>query len=508
MRVGPQFLIAIRLLSTTKNLQGRLSITSSGQQLNVYCHGDQVLFMDTSQQFPVSWLQATDNAAISGELQAASAPDARIRAFQAVASNPNLLSQFRNACQKILVDFFLGEIQECRLKQENIGTSTTVLTLPEAFFAASLPFQRSISPDEMLPVPEIVFRQSPDFLARSAAIRLQPAEGYLLSRLEQPCTVNDIVSTVPGEEADTKRSLLKLWAFGLLDSPTLNQMVPRVEVMKVAPGGAPPKATKTPSRVAEDSPERLAPMVHETYLSLSKKDFYSLLNVTNRAEMPEIKAAYYTLARKFHPDRFYGVEDPVLKEKVDVIFSAVNVAYETLKSTKRRTEYDTVPLEKRAIGVTVLNSETKQTKLTQETITKVAEEHFRQAQKAYDEGNYYQAVQFLRSATQIADNVAKYWRQLGIALSRNPQWRKEAEDSFSRALELEPKNPENHLYLGFLYKNSGLKLRARKHFVACRELDPLSEVANREIRLLDAPEEEKEPPQAKKGLLGNIFKKK
>ncbi|HSE39465.1 MAG TPA: hypothetical protein VLH08_01760, partial [Acidobacteriota bacterium] len=145
--------------------------------------------------------------------------------------------------------------------------------------------------------------------------------------------------------------------------------------------------------------------------------------------------------------------------------------------------------------------------LTKEAQMKTADDYAKRAQKAYDEGNNYQAVQYLKSATQIAPDVPAYWRQLGISLSRNPQWRKEAEDSFTKAAELEPKNPENHLYMGFLYKNAGLKLRARKHFASCLQLDPKNEIANRELHAIDSSEPDPDTP-SKKGLLGGIFKKK
>ena len=207
-----------------------------------------------------------------------------------------------------------------------------------------------------------------------------------------------------------------------------------------------------------------------------------MLGITPRADLAEIKIAYYGLARKFHPDRFYGMEDNVLKEKVDVIFSTINGAYETLKNGKKRLQYDSTSSDLRTISVGPLSSEIKSAgPLGREAQLKGAEEHAKKAKAAYNQGLNYEAVQYLKSATEIAPEVASYWQQLGIALSRNPQWRKEAEDAFNKATELDPKNPENHLYMGFLYKNAGLKLRARKHFVSCLQMDPKNEIALREL---------------------------
>jgi tetratricopeptide (TPR) repeat protein len=336
---------------------------------------------------------------------------------------------------------------------------------------------------------------------------------------------------VPGDEVSTRKALLTLWAFGVVDSQVLDQLVPKVEAPKVeaakvestkveaAPAEAPkaevpkekPKPKIDEKSVRGESIADLKHIIEQAYYGLNRQDYYSVLGITPRADLSEIKIAYYGLARKYHPDRFYGMEDYVLKEKVDVIFSTINGAYETLKNAKKRSEYDSASSDLRSISVGPLSSESKSAgPLGREAQLKAAEEHAKKAQAAYDKGNNYEAVQYLKSATQIAPEVAKYWQQLGISLSRNPQWRKEAEDSFNKAAELDPKNPENHLYMGFLYKNAGLKLRARKHFVSCLQMDPKNEIALREVAAIDAsPATEPESPGAKKGgLLGGIFKQK
>ncbi len=188
---------------------------------------------------------------------------------------------------------------------------------------------------------------------------------------------------------------------------------------------------------------------------------------------------------------------------MDIIFSAINVAYETLKNNKTRQQYDNASFEEKRIGTATIHSETTGSPKTNSL--RVAEDYFKQAQKAYAAKNFYEAVQFLRSATQISPETGKYWRQLGIALSKKEQWRKEAEDSFIRAVELEPGNAENHLYLAFLYKNSGLRLRARKSFLNVLDADPTNEVAKLELREID---EEEKLTQRKNSLLGGIFNKK
>lgn len=63
------------------------------------------------------------------------------------------------------------------------------------------------------------------------------------------------------------------------------------------------------------------------------KDYYDILGVNNDASAAEIKAAYRKLARKYHPD--------VSKEEdAEQHFKEVSEAYEVLKDSEKRAEYD------------------------------------------------------------------------------------------------------------------------------------------------------------------------
>ena len=66
---------------------------------------------------------------------------------------------------------------------------------------------------------------------------------------------------------------------------------------------------------------------------MAKRNYYEILGVDENAALDTIKKAYRKLVRKYHPD--------VSKEPDAVQKTAeVNEAYETLKDTQKRTEYD------------------------------------------------------------------------------------------------------------------------------------------------------------------------
>ncbi len=527
MKAGSQFLIALRLLNIVP-IGARLTIISQRDQLQLYSKGHLVQFIETTSMFPGSFLNKMGMQDAVKAFPLAKDVNEKIDLLRPITSDETQLKSFIDEVRKQLTDFFQVEINTCRLKLENFNESPSLLDFTKLFYEYAAPFVQNLPLEELLPNPQIPFKRATDFMNRTNRIRISAVEGYLMSRLEQPHTLAQIVSMVPGDEVTTKKALLTLWAFGVVDSQVLDQLVPKVESPKVdAPKVETSKAQSVETQKSEVPKEKPKPkpeeksargesildlkqIIEQAYYGLNRQDFYSVLGITPKADLAEIKIAYYGLARKFHPDRFYGMEDNLLKEKVDVIFSTINGAYETLKNAKKRSDYDSTSSDLRSISVGPLSSESKSAgPLGRDAQLKAAEEHAKKAQAAYDKGNNYEAVQYLKSATQIAPEVAKYWQQLGISLSRNPQWRKEAEDSFNKASELDPKNPENHLYMGFLYKNAGLKLRARKHFVSCLQMDPKNEIALRELAAIDgSPAAEPESPGAKKGLLGGLFKQK
>ncbi|MCG3172122.1 MAG: Chaperone protein DnaJ [Myxococcota bacterium] len=112
------------------------------------------------------------------------------------------------------------------------------------------------------------------------------------------------------------------------------------------PGTTPVKRVLTRSMPAvtdpgagqpSQTPEDLAKLIDEKMADLDTSHYFDVMEVPVDATEAEIKKAYFTLAKIFHPDRI-GRAAPDVQQKVNRIFTRVNEAYAVLIDPKKRVE--------------------------------------------------------------------------------------------------------------------------------------------------------------------------
>jgi curved DNA-binding protein CbpA len=106
---------------------------------------------------------------------------------------------------------------------------------------------------------------------------------------------------------------------------------------RAAPGGAPPHAAGTAPPTTADAALRsallaIAPRAKE-------RNLFARLGLTEGAGREEVKQAYLSLAKGFHPDRFASAALADVQETVKEFFTAVNEAYEVLADDRKRAQY-------------------------------------------------------------------------------------------------------------------------------------------------------------------------
>jgi curved DNA-binding protein CbpA len=332
---------------------------------------------------------------------------------------------------------------------------------------------------------------------------LMPVESYVLSRIESPTSVSEIgpLTGLPDEEA--RRAVCALVAAGMLK---------RLDDKKEEPV----------EKEGEDSIARMREDVTRKLHFFTSADYYEVLGVTRQATSADIKAAYYQLAKKYHPDRYRQPEHAEFRSKLEALFARITQAYETLKEPPTRAQYDdrlrkpsgplqgrdplaTTPLilpsEERKPLTGDLNQQAAQPASASvspapsaETVAQepqqaaraaspgqTAEQLYGQGRARFDRKEYHAAVHLLREAIKLDASKPQYHFHLGIALIRNPRTRREAEQHLSRAAELDPYNAQMRVKLGMLYKESGLTKKAEHYFREAMQLDPENRAAAREL---------------------------
>lgn len=97
-----------------------------------------------------------------------------------------------------------------------------------------------------------------------------------------------------------------------------------------------------PAELDEDCdipPERRRRIL-DAYYQVDEVTHYELLGVDETATKKEIKTAYFELAAEYHPDRYFRKNLGNFKQKMEVVFTRVTQAHDTLTRKQSRSEYD------------------------------------------------------------------------------------------------------------------------------------------------------------------------
>ncbi len=383
--------------------------------------------------------------------------------------------------------------------------------------------QKQTIADLIAPQEAVIVRASMN-QSRLDSGRLMPLESYVLSRIDMPTTINKVglISGLPDSEAH--RAVCALVACGFLkvtDENGLEEDEPTTDIV-------------------DEGLEKFREEVERKTHFYKQADFYEILEITRQATTGEIKAAYYQLAKRFHPDRFHQPEHIELRQKLEAMFAVITQAYETLSHSGSRHTYDQKPRREHtdtvnsaspvvtpmAIAVTKplpppitkpkpttgnlttnsgnlnkpvntgnvnppaatqANTETtKQHAIASPSTTAAgaphsAEYYYHQGRARLEKMDVHSAIHLLREAVKLEPNKGPYHFHLGTALLHSPRNRREAEEYFAKAAMLDPFNVQLRVKIGLLFKEVGNKARADQYFKEALSLDPDNRTAKKEI---------------------------
>ena len=351
-----------------------------------------------------------------------------------------------------------------------------------------------------------------DPLLRFQRVELTPDDGFVLSRVDRTLTAREIIQIASTSSEEAERSLFGLLSVGMIDfAPSTSSGEP------ACPGGESGSAREELAPAVEETgsrgegpspapaPEAMRRSILETHAALAGRDHYEVLGISRRATPAALKAAYFRLVRKFHPD---AQHDPVLADlrgRIEAIFVRVNAAHDVLANPASRAAYDaSLPAARSTEPESPSPSEPEERPVPPadggagpgrvETVLGAADEKFAG-------GDYWGALQLAHSIVADAEGALKQRARMLAArvYLKHPERAKEAEDELRAAVQEDRHNAEAFYLLGTLYEAAGTHDRAEMMFRKALAIDPRHLAARAKLGGTATAE------RPDRGVLGRLF---
>ncbi|HEX8150311.1 MAG TPA: DUF4388 domain-containing protein [Pyrinomonadaceae bacterium] len=185
----------------------------------------------------------------------------------------------------------------------------------------------------------------------SSGLRLLPAEAFVMSRVYAPARLGEVVAVSGLPEQETRHAVYVLALGGLLTRTGGPRILPTealklaeqqraaAAVVAAAPAAAPETQRPTDERPAAAEPDRRG-TAEELFALARGATHYEVLGVARSASADEVKRAYYSHARRLHPDLLRRDADEETRQRIDAAFARVAQAYDTLRDAALRAAYD------------------------------------------------------------------------------------------------------------------------------------------------------------------------
>jgi curved DNA-binding protein CbpA len=331
--------------------------------------------------------------------------------------------------------------------------------------------------------------------SEALASDLLPAEVFLLSRLDRPTPLQELLAVSGVAESEALVHLYSLALAGFVQREDWNFVLggPAAEH---ATAPAQPEPTPPPVVPVEEKVDEIADAQRFLEQLGKAQTHYDVLDVSRESTSEQMKLKYYDLARRYHPDRFRRAEATLVR-RLESAFARVTQAYDTLRDDRLRANYN-AKLEARQKAQQLAESAPKPTAPdpaqptattdsspeAQVVLAERAEQHFKEGYAALQSGQKKVALGLFGSAANAFPKEARYRAFYGRLLAEQEQTRRAAEAELQAAVKLDPTNGEYRVLLAELYRDLGFMLRARGEAERAIAADPNNSKARELLRTL------------------------
>lgn len=333
------------------------------------------------------------------------------------------------------------------------------------------------------------FSMVPD---RRLSVHLQAHEAFVLARFEgQSLTIDQLRHQCTMPEGGMLQALYVLWLGGLLQRRDWNAAFSATKIGEILTA----RLAKTKDaagvtdilidvpNIGRDEvalPEPEAAKLPEIKLSLAQylaqiekaETHYDALGIATDAGAVQIKHAYFSLAKMFHPDRHHRESDEMLK-RIQSAFTVLAHAHETLKTPESRDAYNSRMYKE-------IEAREKRKAAGQPDVADVTARKSEHGLESFEEGlnmineeEFEAAAAYLARAVHYSPQNALYHAYFGLALSKaDGKHRHKAEGEFQQAVKLDPKSAKIRMMLVDFLIDLNMTKRAEGELKRFLELVP------------------------------------
>ncbi len=143
----------------------------------------------------------------------------------------------------------------------------------------------------------------------------------------------DVMASLVLSMIDGKSTILELGEMCGIDGELAQKIVADLmsrDLVEVPGFEQDHQETKQPDQISE---------IDDLLARIEGMTFYDILGVAPDADRKEMRSSYFSLSKKFHPDRAFGGNSDE-KRKMEIVFGRITRAYDTLSNSDQRAEYD------------------------------------------------------------------------------------------------------------------------------------------------------------------------
>lgn len=203
-----------------------------------------------------------------------------------------------------------------------------------------------------------VLSQTKDIQALIQDLNLNAEQLFILSKCDGKNSVEEILNLYKGKEDEVLKFLYSCKVSGLIKSSEEEKIEPldsflgkyQERATGTIPTAGPKKKyrkikwlkPKLPeAKLTEEDIQKIRKKIIQTYNTLSRVNYYELLECPFKATQKEIHYAFLALCQFYHPD--IAEKEPAfsdLKAQMEAIYEKMEEAYLTLVDVKARADYD------------------------------------------------------------------------------------------------------------------------------------------------------------------------